>query len=115
MGGAGCLGTSCSYDACSQDGDCASGVPCQCRSSSAKGANTCVTGSGCRTDTDCGDNGFCSPSGASNGSMGWFCHTAVDTCVEDADCVGAGNQSECSFDPAAMRWQCGQSTCSAEP
>lgn len=115
VGGAGCMGTFCSYDQCTEDKDCPSGIPCQCRSSTSNGANVCMTGSNCQVDADCGDGGYCSPSGVSNCSMAWFCHTAQDTCIDDTDCAQGGNESECSFDTTAKRWRCGQSTCLPVP
>ena len=115
VGGAGCMGTFCSYDQCAEDKDCPSGIPCQCRSNTSKGANVCMTGSNCQTDADCGEGGYCSPSGVSNCSMAWFCHTAQDTCIDSSDCTQGGNESECSFDGASQRWRCGPSTCLPVP
>jgi hypothetical protein len=58
--------TYCSYDDCLADTDCPDG-PCLCRSSGTDTTpNYCVTGSNCRTDADCGECGFCSPSVVSN-------------------------------------------------
>ena len=60
--------TYCSYDDCLTDTDCPEG-PCLCRSSGTDTApNYCATGSNCRTDADCGECGFCSPSVVSNSS-----------------------------------------------
>jgi hypothetical protein len=53
----------CSYDECFSDSDCEAGVPCTCRpSASSNAANVCSTGGNCRVDSDCGPNGYCSPS-----------------------------------------------------
>lgn len=104
----------CSYDACSSDADCGSVTACQCRNPAAFQANTCVHGN-CRVDADCGAGAYCSPSavtldptcmfGIDVGSIGYFCHTPGDACVDDSDC-GGGSQSMCLFDVASMRWAC---------
>jgi hypothetical protein len=53
----------CSYDSCSNDFDCPANQPCECRASDFDStANTCVAGSNCRVDSDCGPCGYCSPS-----------------------------------------------------
>jgi hypothetical protein len=87
----------CEYDDCLVDADCHTGGPCQCAPSKDAGAtttrNVCLYGN-CRTDADCGE-GYCSPSdsgtncGGFRNGHGYFCHTAQDTCVNDADCIGA--------------------------
>lgn len=95
----------CSYDECASDSDCPANVPCDCRPSVASSAaNSCVTGSDCRVDSDCGPGGFCSPSlhGQWCGST-YHCHTASDTCVNDSDCTGAG----CNFNQQLGHWACG--------
>lgn len=52
----------CTYDECARDEDCAMGA-CACRASAeSPEANRCLTASECRTDADCGEHGFCSPS-----------------------------------------------------
>jgi hypothetical protein len=69
--------SSCSYDNCLSDSDCPSSVPCDCRASASDtAANTCMTGSNCRVDADCGPGGYCSPS-----LVGVFC-----ACVSTAFC-----------------------------
>jgi hypothetical protein len=104
----------CSYDECASDSDCPSGVPCACRTSATDStANTCVTGSQCRVDSDCA-SGYCSPS-SGYGSFGcgtaYFCHTSSDTCVDDTDCDAA----LCEFDSDAGHWLCGGPRCSPPP
>jgi hypothetical protein len=106
-GGARCLGNTCSYDGCFGDGDCQGNVPCECRASEAHGANICVGNSNCRVDADCGPGGFCSRSGVSNCSFGYFCHTPSDECVDDADCKNAAGFSPvCAYDRMLAHWRC---------
>jgi hypothetical protein len=96
----------CSYDACFTDSDCPAPEPCGCRASATDSApNTCLAGSECRVDADCGSGGYCSPSmGPYSGSCGiaYFCHTAVDTCLDDSDCDGG----LCRYDTTAGHWAC---------
>jgi hypothetical protein len=111
----------CSYDECSTDSDCGSGATCLCRRSSAdNSANVCVRGGNCVVDSDCGPGGYCSPSVEQNCLFPtpYFCHTAMDTCMDDSDCpsVDAGPHScpilsPCAFDPQEQRWACTQLTC----
>jgi len=114
-GGIPCPGNACSYDACLGDGDCASNLPCECRSPESHNANVCAGGSNCRVDSDCGPGGYCSRSGVSNCSFGYFCHTAMDSCIDDADCRDAGSQSTCAFDAKMSRWRCRTDTCLPVP
>jgi hypothetical protein len=102
--------TGCQYDDCFTDSDCSGNAPCDCRASASDAdQNFCVTGSGCRVDADCGDNGYCSPSlvyafcECDNCEHGYFCHTPSDTCVDDSDCDKSGT---CNYDQLAQRWQC---------
>ena len=116
----------CSYDACFSDLDCPASQPCECReSASDSAANSCLVGSNCRIDADCGSCGFCSPTPVSplcvcdspafcnppdpHGSCGdscghgYFCHTPKDTCWEDSDCTG---HDRCNFDLPSQAWVC---------
>jgi hypothetical protein len=124
----------CSYDACAGDSDCGGSEPCLCRASSTElAANSCVTGSNCRVDADCGVGGFCSPSVVNPycacvstklcddsshcyaGKMevpcacgdacghGYYCHTAQDECVDDEDCRPG---TTCNYDRLEKRWTC---------
>jgi hypothetical protein len=104
----------CSYDECAADADCASGV-CTCRNGAHDGANTCFRGN-CVTDADCRGS-YCSPSGTKityncmttpegpvpASSFGYFCHTASDACVDDADC---GQEGACVFQTSLQKWAC---------
>jgi len=111
-------GTRCTYDECFSDSNCPSGTPCICRTSSADNAsNACVTGSRCVIDSDCGPSSYCSPSPAPSqyGCQGpgpYFCHTASDACIDDADCfVDGGGGFFCAYDPQAHRWGCTPQFC----
>jgi hypothetical protein len=98
---------SCSYDACFSDSDCG-GVPCECRGSASDPApNSCVSGSTCRVDSDCGPGGYCSPSGISSSEdcgLEYHCHTPSDTCIDDSDCAVQG--AICVFEAALAHWAC---------
>jgi hypothetical protein len=71
--------------------------------------NVCLGGN-CRVDADCGPGGYCSPSfgscGAYAGVVGYYCHTAKDKCVDDAECA-----SDCRYDTIMGAWACGTSSC----
>jgi hypothetical protein len=82
----------CTSDTCQHDTDCPMGQLCACHGSAflATG-NTCYPGN-CRIDGDCGTNGYCSPSAGTTGCgglVGYYCHTADDTCTDDNDCNAA--------------------------
>ena len=110
----------CSYDACTADADCGSASVCDCRNPARFNANACFHGN-CQIDADCGAGGYCSPSGVTvgpdcafgveQGSYGFFCHTAADECVNDADCPGPMGQPACLFQVAKARWACQQLIC----
>jgi hypothetical protein len=115
-----CSPTSCSYDDCQSDSDCPSHVPCECRASSTdSSANLCVTGGNCAVDSDCGANGYCSP-GAFTDFCGvpiYFCHTAMDTCINDSDCPPVTKTSVlqgCNYDPQLGHFACSD-VCLAPP
>ena len=110
----------CSYDECATDSDCPSGTPCGCRASPGdNAANVCAPGGNCVVDSDCGPGGYCSPSREDcNGPSPYFCHTALDACVNDADClsVDAGanfgiTSKLCSYDHESHYWSCKQFVC----
>jgi hypothetical protein len=97
----------CTYDACVHDTDCATGVEtCACHGAAFHpDSNECIA-SGCRVDSDCGASGFCSPTiGGCGGLVGYYCHTAGDLCLDDADCTGGAIQA-CEYVSAASRWEC---------
>ena len=116
----------CEYDDCFSDSDCPASQPCACRASASdSSANSCLAGSNCRIDADCGPCGFCSPTPVSpfcvcdspafcnppdphascgdSCGHGYFCHTRQDTCMEDSDCTG---RDKCSFDLPSQTWAC---------
>jgi hypothetical protein len=109
----------CSYDTCTTDADCAqAGGPCQCRPDTAAiiapmstATNVCLGGD-CRVDKDCGAGGYCSPTlgscGNYGGVVGYYCHTAKDTCTDDADCVAG----DCRYDATTTKaWACASTQC----
>lgn len=115
-------GCSCSYDACTNDSQCASDSLCSCRQQwhyGAQGPNYCMK-SNCHIDADCGAGAYCSPSfdsqcGAYFGVTGWYCHTTKDECVNDSDCVGKvdGGWSApfCGYRPELDKWVCSTTQC----
>jgi hypothetical protein len=101
----------CSYDACTSDSDCGAGQVCDCRNGASNDANVCFHGN-CRVDADCGGE-YCSPSltvlsssciNVPAGSVGYFCHTRQDTCLNDSDCASTGGY--CAFSTDSLHWQC---------
>jgi hypothetical protein len=110
----------CSYDQCFTDSNCPSGTPCLCRSSpSDDSANVCVPGGNCVVDSDCGPGGYCSPSREGcEGPNPYYCHTALDECINDSDCpsVDGGELSyatsaTCAYSLQTQRWVCEQLVC----
>ena len=120
--GSGTTYASCTYDDCFSDSDCpatqptpSNTSPCVCRSSpSDSAANVCALGGKCATDSDCGARGYCSPSRTGCPILTpYFCHTALDVCVDDADCPAVdGGVPSCIFNTQVQRWECNQSHCS---
>ncbi len=102
-------GAYCTYNECTTDSECTSGV-CQCGD-----PNACKTAGDCRVDSDCGAGGYCSPSfgdcGDYNGTIGWFCHRANDECVDDKDCTDGSVGGYCAFEPTEAKWKCSNSQC----
>jgi hypothetical protein len=123
----------CTYDKCTSDSDCTGGAPCACRRPDSglptdPPPNICVSESNCRTDADCGEGGYCSPTTiddvcgcigpcpddagqecwSGDCGHGYFCHTAKDTCVDDADCQDG---MICNFDLPSQSWKCGREAC----
>ena len=105
----------CSYDECAADADCGGGSVCECRNPAKHDANVCVHGN-CKTDADC-QGGYCSPSAVTLdpfcsldvpiGSVGYFCHTSADECVDDVDCEGGtATFPSCFFDVDKAHFDC---------
>ncbi|HKO91194.1 MAG TPA: hypothetical protein VJU61_08580 [Polyangiaceae bacterium] len=106
---------SCSYDTCYSDATCTSGGPCACEGESGSLGNTCLSGN-CRTDADCPGSGYCSPTlggcGNYGGVVGYYCHTAADTCLDDADCASpTQGPGYCLYAPEVGHWSCGYGQC----
>jgi predicted small secreted protein len=116
------IGGSCSYDTCFDDSTCM-GKVCLCRpagqATATPEANHCLAEGNCRTDSDCGAGKACSPSfgscGAYLGVVSYYCHTPLDTCVDDADCTGTDGglpgPGYCMFSPQGGMWLCSYGQC----
>jgi hypothetical protein len=118
-----CVAGTCSWNQCTQDGDCTGNDVCVCQNQSFGWAHmslgsVCVPAN-CHTDSDCGPGGFCSPTvsascGPFYGVQGFYCHTCKDTCIDDSDCGPAwdgGPAGYCAYDPSVGHWACGNSFC----
>lgn len=107
------FGYTCTYDTCFSDSDCAN--VCECGGAFRSDANMCLPEGACRIDADCGANGFCSPTrgdcGDFLGTVGYYCHTDRDECIDDSDCEAMGFQWYCRFDRLGGRWSCSDSQC----
>ncbi len=112
FGGPACApqGTRCDYDACSSDLDCTNGGVCDCGTGEG-GTNRCLK-SDCRTDAECGSDGYCSPTIAtcSNLIEGYYCHSTSDTCRSDTDCTANFGQV-CQY--TGNHFECGGGVCAA--
>ena len=108
----------CDDDECIMDADCTSGgnSVCECKDDPSGGGssngNVCLPGN-CQTDADCAA-GYCSPTvsadcGTFYGTVGFYCHTCEDTCLDDSDCTGS--YYYCAFDPTVGHWACGEAVC----
>lgn len=108
---------SCSYDNCGSDAECTldggGKRACACREEGGQGANVCLGGS-CAIDMDCPGN-YCSPSqgtcGQYGGTIGYFCHSAADECVDDTDCKFPVVEGTCRFNPQVGHFRCEDSQC----
>jgi hypothetical protein len=113
FGGPACApqGTRCDYDACSSDLDCTNGAVCDCGTGEG-GTNRCVK-SQCRTDAECGTDGYCSPSQQVCSSLieGWYCHSSADTCRNDSDCASGMLGQLCMF--TGSHFECSGGVCGA--
>ena len=105
-------GAFCTYNECATDNECQAngGGVCECGD-----PNFCTRSGDCHVDSDCGASGYCSPSlgdcGEYGGIIGYYCHRAVDECVDDADCTADGAFGYCAFDPNGAKWKCSQTQC----
>jgi Cys-rich repeat protein len=114
VGGQTCVQNQCSYDQCLVDADCSTGELCVCSADNGGGdrleLNVCVPAQ-CHVDSDCGAGQYCSPSRGYCGSVeGYYCHTALDTCVDPTtDCPCGG--FACLYTPTVGHFVCGTPTC----
>jgi hypothetical protein len=122
-----CTAGQCVSDACLADGDCQKGYVCACAggveyrralNGAADGGacqpypvNICVPAT-CRMDSDCGAEGYCSPSyNGCGGLEGYYCHGPADTCVDATrDCQSCGS-NYCIWSSAAGAFTCAFQTC----
>jgi hypothetical protein len=100
----------CTYDACMQDSECPANRVCEC----SYGGNACILAN-CHTDAECGGLG-CSPTrsescGNMGGTVGYYCHTRRDECVNDEECKKGNEPGMCVYSPAGGRWTCNYSSC----
>jgi hypothetical protein len=103
----------CTYDGCYDDKDCGNKV-CECHEEGVRGYY-CKSGD-CSVDSDCGDNGYCSPTwgmscGSFTGVVGYFCHTKEDECTNNDECMKGKEQGYCAYDPTLKHWRCGFGHC----
>ncbi len=114
-----CIGNShdswyCSYDQCFADAECG-GKVCECEGGFRSDHNVCLRVGDCLTDADCGAGGYCSPTlgdcGDYDGTVGYFCHTPEDDCIDDADCQVDERWEYCAYNPAAQKWSCSDAQC----
>jgi hypothetical protein len=118
-------GSVCDWNQCTVDTDCPEtdgNAVCICQGQSfgwghQSYGSSCVA-SNCRTDADCGAGGFCSPTVSSScgpfyGTVGFYCHTCKDTCIDDSDCPADmfGQAGYCAYDPSVGHWACGNTFC----
>jgi hypothetical protein len=121
-----CTAGNCVSDFCLADGDCQKGYVCACggltrtvspqsgaidAASEAYSINTCVPAT-CRMDSDCGPQGYCSPSYTCGTVQGYYCHGPADTCADPAtDCCGS---QYCWWSPTAGAFSCAVQLCISE-
>lgn len=102
------IGGQCSYDECFSDNDCMPNQVCACDGGYG-GGNACIDAN-CHVDSDCAGRA-CAPSLGDCGHyfppVGYYCHTAADTCNTDADCPGG----YCAYMPALGHWTCSMAEC----
>jgi hypothetical protein len=98
----------CTYDSCIADADCPSHSICHCGGDA--DANVCVPAK-CRTDADCLEPSYCSPSttfaGPSSATQ-YACRTCADECIDDRDCGPDEGEREqaCLYKAELRHWGC---------
>ena len=121
-----CTAGHCVSDFCLADGDCQKGYVCACGGEiftvsppagatdaavEAYAINTCVPAT-CRKDSDCGPEGYCSPSYTCGAVQGYYCHGPADTCADPAkDCCGS---ADCFWSATAGAFVCAVELCISE-
>ena len=108
----------CTYDRCRTDDECGNASVCECEGGFRSDHNVCLSGN-CATDSDCGPGGYCSPSfgdcGNYGGTVGYFCRTCEDECVNDSDCADLDAEPwgapYCMYDEGVGHWRCANSHC----
>ena len=107
-------GDSLGADQCLSDADCAGGAVCSCAPNTHEWAgqsrNICVPAD-CHVDGECGPGGACSPTvsadcGPFYGIQGYYCHTPVDNCTVDSECVQGTTHGNCTYAPQTGHWAC---------
>ena len=103
----------CTYDECYEDNDCGDGEVCLCGGDS---GNRCLAKGNCRTDADCGQDGYCSPTRSAPHDFNYssfYCHTPEDECVDEADCPPSDNGDiwDCSYNQVSGSWSCDVTPC----
>lgn len=109
--------TVCTYDECVDDSACPTGGPCGCEQGFWAEHNVCLAGN-CRLDSDCGVNGYCSPTlgdcGNYTGIIGYWCHTPEDECVNDSQCASTSESlgpGYCMYASEVGHWVCSYTHC----
>lgn len=97
----------CTYDECADDEGCPAESVCACdgEGSWASDNSACLQAGDCVTDADCGSQ-YCSPTRDFCGpdfTIGYFCHTERDTCVDDQDCM---DEEYCAYNQNQGLWMC---------
>jgi hypothetical protein len=86
---------------CDADTDCTGGANGRC-------LGLCGPPGCAASFCDCGPGGYCSPSGTAPWcNRQYYCHTALDTCLDDSDCAPGTMTGMCSFQPTLGHWACG--------
>ena len=93
----------CEYDQCLSDSDCNGGA-CLCADSSNDGSrftNACLPAE-CRTDADCGQDGFCVLAFTACSLDGYYCSRPTDACSPSRACA----EGQCVYDTDNHAWLC---------
>lgn len=112
-------GWRCNYDECQSDTECGKHV-CECGGGFRSDNDVCLNEGNCKLDAECGTQ-YCSPTLGMCGdyakTVGYYCHTPKDECVDDGDCarvdggVSVGERPYCAYDPKVSHWRCSAAQC----